>query len=115
MIVTKEQAIQREVVPGVSQIHYLDKATGSGAVSMGVVILQPGAALRQHTHKAEDAMIVIEGKGLMLVGDQEIPIEEGMALLAPANTLHGLKNNSDKPLRIVYTWPAVEVQRFFPE
>jgi len=115
MIVKKEEAIHREVVPGVSQIHYLDKNTGAGAVSMGIVILQPGAALKQHTHKAEDAMIVIEGKGLMLVGDEEHPIEEGMALLAPANTLHGLKNNSDKPLRIVYTWPAVDVARYFPE
>lgn len=113
MIINKEQAIHKEVIPGIQQIHYIDKSTGSGAVSLGIIVLQPGTSLRQHTHKVEDAMVVIEGKGLMLENGVEHPIEEGMALLAPANTFHGLKNNSDKPLKIVYTWPSVDVERFF--
>ncbi|MCR4443386.1 MAG: cupin domain-containing protein [Peptococcaceae bacterium] len=113
MIVKKEQAIHREVVPGVFQTHYIDKSSGAGGVSMGVVTLQPGAGLKPHTHKVEDAMIIIEGKGLFILGDREYPIEEGMAVMAPAGTPHGLRNNGDKPLRIVYTWPAVEVERYF--
>ncbi|MDX9872590.1 MAG: cupin domain-containing protein [Clostridia bacterium] len=114
MIVPKEKALHKEVIPGVQQIHYIDKGSGAGAVSLGMVILQPGAVLRQHIHKVEDAMLVIEGRGVMMDNGVEYPIEEGMGLLAPANTLHGLKNNSDKPLKIVYTWPSVEVERFFP-
>lgn len=113
MIVTKEQAIQREIMPGISQIHYIDKFSGSGGVSMGTVTLQPGTALKVHTHKLEDAMIIIEGKGLFVLGDKEHSIEQGMAVVAPAGMPHGLKNNSDKPLTIVYTWPSVDVERVF--
>ncbi|MDX9872880.1 MAG: cupin domain-containing protein [Clostridia bacterium] len=115
MIIKKEQAIQRELVPGVHQIHYIDKVTGTGGVSMGTVTLQPGAALKVHKHKVEDAMVIIEGKGIFILGDKEYPIEEGMAVYAPAATPHGLKNNSDAPLRIVYTFPAVDVERYFVE
>jgi len=113
MIIKKEQAIQRELLPGAFQIHYIDKASGAGGVSMGTVTLQPGTALKPHTHKVEDAMIIIEGKGLFILGDKEYPIEKGMAVMAPAGMIHGLKNNGDMPLIIVYTWPSVEVERFF--
>jgi quercetin dioxygenase-like cupin family protein len=113
MIIFKEQATQREVAPGVYQIHYLDKASGAGGVSMGIVTLQPGCGLKTHTHKVEDAMIVLEGKGLFLLGENEHPVEAGMAVIAPAGMPHGLKNNGSAPLKIVYTWPSVEVERFF--
>ena len=113
MIIKEEDAIQRELVPGLFQIHYIDKSSGAGGVSMGVVTLMPGAQLKTHVHKLEDAMIVIEGKGLLILEGEEYPIEEGMGLLAPAGKPHGLKNNSDKPLRIVYTWPGVDVERVF--
>jgi len=113
MIIKKEKAIQKEIVPGVFQIQYIDKFSGSGAVSMGAVTLQAGAALKVHIHKVEDAMVVIEGKGVFILGGEEHPIEEGMALLAPAGMPHGLVNTSNAPLKIVYTWPSVEVERFF--
>lgn len=115
MVVRKDEAIQREVAPGVFQIHYLDKHSGAGGVSMGHVTLQPGAALRVHTHTVEDAMVVVEGNGTFVQGDEEHAIEQGMALLAPAGVPHGLKNDSNGPLRIVYTWPSVDVERFFIE
>lgn len=115
MIIKKELAIQREIVPGVSQIHYIDKFSGSGGVSMGMVTLQAGTAIKVHTHKVEDAMVILEGKGIFILGDKEHPVEEGMAVIASAGTPHGFKNNSDAPLRLVYTWPSVEVERFFPE
>lgn len=113
MIVKKEDAIQRELVPGLFQIHYIDKYNGAGGVSMGVVTIMPGAGLKTHVHKLEDAMVVIEGKGLFILEGVEYPIEEGMGLLAPAGKPHGLKNNGDSPLRIVYTWPSVDVERVF--
>lgn len=113
MIIEKSQAKQNEVVPGVHITHYIDKDKGSGGVSMGVVVLLPGAQIRSHIHKVEDAMIVVAGSGIFVLDGIEHHIEEGMSLLAPAGVPHGLKNNGNTPLRIVYTWPSVEVERIF--
>jgi len=113
MIIKKEEAVQKELVPGVFQIHYIDKASGAGAVSMGIVTLQPGCGLKTHTHKVEDAMIILEGQGIFSLGEQQHPVTAGMAVIAPAGMAHGLKNNGTVSLKIVYTWPSVEVERFF--
>ncbi len=113
MIVDKTQAKQNEISPGVCITHYIDKDKGSGGVSMGMVELLPGTHIKKHFHKVEDSMIVIAGEGIFIVDDTEYPIKEGMGLLAPAGVPHALKNNGHIPLRIVYTWPSVEVERFF--
>lgn len=113
MIITGEKAIKREIVPGVFQTHFIDKQFGSGGVSMGMVTIQPGAGIPPHVHRVEDAMVVVEGEGIFLVGEQGIPFKAGMGLLAPAGVRHGLKNNGENPLKIVYTWPSIEVERFF--
>ncbi len=115
MIIQKDKAIQREILPGVSQIHYIDKYSGAGGISMGVVSMEPGTAIKPHVHRVEDAMVILEGKGLFILEGTEYPIEAGMAVIAPAGKAHGLKNNSDALLRIVYTWPSVDVERFFLE
>lgn len=113
MVINQEEAVQRELVPGVFQTHYIDKHTGAGGVSMGTVTLGPGTALKLHTHKVEDAMVVVEGEGTFLLNGKEYPIREGVAVVAPAGMPHGLKNDSAYTLKIVYTWPSVEVERSF--
>ncbi len=113
MIIKKEKAIQREISSGIFQIHYIDKYSGSGGISMGVVTLQAGTALKIHTHKVEDAMVIVEGKGTFILAGEEQPIEEGMAVVAPAGMMHGLRNTSDAPLKIAYAWPSVEVEKVF--
>ena len=80
---------------------------------MGMVALEPGTAIQAHYHKVEDVMIVLDGRGLFILEGEEHPIEAGMAIIAPAGKAHGLQNNSDSVLRIVYAWPSVDVERFF--
>lgn len=111
MIIKKQQTASRELMPGITQIPYWDKDTGSGAVSMGMVTLAPGCALPPHRHKVEDAMIVIAGQGMFVVDGCEMVAEAGDALLAPAGSVHYLRNDGTVPFSVVYTWPSVEVER----
>lgn len=111
MIIKQSQASERELKPGITQTPYWDKATGSGSVSMGTVTLAPGCALPPHRHKVEDAMIVIAGKGVFVVDGQELAAEAGDALLAPAGSVHYIRNDGTVPFTVVYTWPSVEVER----
>lgn len=80
---------------------------------MGEVVLAPGTEIKGHYHKVEDVMIVLDGRGSFILDGTEHPIEAGMGIIAPAGRVHGLKNNSEANLRIVYAWPSVDVERFF--
>ncbi len=112
MIVTVEKALHQEMGPGIKRLHYLDKETGAGCVSLGTMTLEPHTSLAEHTHLVEDAMLVLEGEGIFLLDGVEYPVAKGMALLVPAGAPHSIRNNGDKPFSVVYTYPAVGVERF---
>lgn len=112
MIIKKDDISREQMYSGASRLHYIDKKTGSGTMSMGLLTLEPGGALPLHTHLVEDNMIVLEGDGILVIGEEEFEVTKGMALIAPANTPHCIRNDSNKPFTIVYAWPAHEVERF---
>jgi quercetin dioxygenase-like cupin family protein len=101
----------KEILPGVFMIRAIEHANGSPMVTMGQVTIQPGHEVPPHVHPTDDAMVIISGKGEVYSQGDNIPIEAGDHLWAPANERHGVKNVGKEPLVIVYTWPAVNVSR----
>ena len=101
--------------PGVSSHVLLNADVGAGAVTLGELIVEPGGYLRPHIHLVEEAFFIFEGSGLALVGDQEIPVSAGTAILAPTGTAHGFRNNSDAPLKMAFFYPALNPIGIFPE
>lgn len=92
--------------PGVQHRFAVNDNLGSPDCQMGEVDIAPGVGLAPHTHPVSDAMFVLAGEGVFILGEEEIPIHEGMFLVAPPNTRHGLRNTGDRNLRIVFTWPT---------
>lgn len=101
----------KEILPGVFMIRAIEHSNGSPMVTMGQVTIQPGHEVPPHVHPTDDAMVVISGKGEVYSEGDNIPIEAGDHLWAPANERHGVKNVGNEPLVLVYTWPAVNVSR----
>jgi len=88
----------------------VDRDTGAGSISAGVVILDPGAIIPAHTHLVEECVTILEGDARALVGDKVAEIRGGGAtVLAPANIVHGMRNIGSTPLKLVIAYPAVEV------
>lgn len=56
--------------------------------------LEPGQEVFLHTHPtADDIWIVLEGEGIYFMGDgKEAAIGKGMAVLAAADQVHGMRN-----------------------
>jgi len=94
--------------PGVTHRLAVGKLLGSTSIQMGELVLAPGAAIPVHHHDVDDAMLVISGRGRCVLGDEEFGLEPGVALVAPAGTRHGLRNDGTEPLRIVFAWPTAE-------
>ena len=74
--VSKHADIPAEVRgPGVTRKITVDKSTGSGAITAGVVYLEPGGTIPPHTHLVEEAMTLVEGKLKILVGTETDEVE----------------------------------------
>ena len=73
-------------------------------------LLPPHTQVPYHYHnKRESIIIVIEGKGIEIIEDEEIPIRTGDVLCIPAGEKHTILNRSDKDLRYLefFTCPPV--------
>ena len=55
----------------------LDPDAGAGAVTLGELLIDPGAELPLHKHLVEEAFFIFEGEGLALIGEDEIPVSAG--------------------------------------
>lgn len=103
---------EKEVFKGVFSRQVLNKKTGgSAAITVGELKLKPGAVLPLHVHPIEEALTVIEGAGRLTLDDQPFDIKADMTVLAPAGKKHTITNTGKGTLRIIFCFPAVEVER----
>jgi len=74
----------------------------SERVLVGLNAFEPGQEHPLHAHSGMDKLYhVIEGEGLFLLDDKEIPMHTGLLLVAPDGVPHGIRNNTDKRLAVL--------------
>lgn len=112
MSVIRDQDTERaEVFPGVFARQIVHRGRGSAAITMGEVVLQPGATLPRHLHKVEEVIFIVEGNGQVALGDETLEVSPNTTIYAPAGVRHQFTNTGAIPLRLVFAFPAVEVER----
>lgn len=93
----------------------ISSATGAAA-SAGVYFeLEPGAHLGVHTDSSEELLIVLEGSGEGVVGDERARVEPGTVVVVPAMVPHDMVNTGDGPLRVLGTFAGSTVVATFEE
>lgn len=111
--VSRHEEIQGEARgPGVTRKLTIDKSTGAGAITAGVVYIEPGGLIPPHTHLVEEAITLIEGRVRILDGTETAEVTAPASWLAPANTVHATRNIGNGPATLVIAYPAVEVAAF---
>lgn len=66
--------------------------------ALDLYCLLPGQAQKVHSHDATDKYyVVLEGRVVVTVGDEERECGPGWAALAPPGVAHGVRNASDSP------------------
>jgi quercetin dioxygenase-like cupin family protein len=63
--------------------------------------LQPGDTIAKHAAPLAIYFLVLEGKGIVQIGDESQEVEANTLIESPANAGHGWKNESDELLRIL--------------
>jgi mannose-6-phosphate isomerase-like protein (cupin superfamily) len=65
----------------------------SGRMMVGLNAFEPGQEHARHAHEGMDKVYhVIEGEGLFLLEDGDVPLQAGVLLVAPERVPHGIRN-----------------------
>jgi mannose-6-phosphate isomerase-like protein (cupin superfamily) len=102
-----------ELMPFASEIDHtrrvratfpISSATGTAASCAVYFELDPGTHVGVHTDSSEEFIIVLEGEGLALLGEDTAPVREGQVLVVPAMERHDVTNTGTTPLRVLGTF-----------
>ncbi|HHX63741.1 MAG TPA: cupin domain-containing protein [Chloroflexi bacterium] len=66
--------------------------------------LQPGHDMEGHAHPTEEIYFFHKGRGVVVVGDEEHPVEAGDVVEIPPDTYHTVRNPSNDELYWFALW-----------
>lgn len=70
-------------------------------VQVSMVTLQPGEALKRHITPVDVFFYILEGEGLVEIGDETERVSTDMLVDSPARIPHRLLNESDQVFRFL--------------
>ncbi|HKK51989.1 MAG TPA: cupin domain-containing protein [Myxococcota bacterium] len=74
----------------------------SERILVGLNAFEPGQAHALHAHEGMDKVYqVLQGRGVFLLEDRELPMEPGLMLVAPEGVPHGIRNEGDGRLVVL--------------
>lgn len=75
---------------------------GNQKLSFARAVIEPGGATASHLHKtSEEIYHVVQGSGMMTLGDEQFPIASGDTVCISPQLPHRVKNTGGEPL-IIY-------------
>jgi mannose-6-phosphate isomerase-like protein (cupin superfamily) len=91
-----------KVVPGVNP-HHVDarKVYDSEHATAVVITLQPREALKKHITPVDVFFYVLEGTGVVEIGDEKQTVEKDMLVESPARIPHKWSNESKSVFRVL--------------
>jgi quercetin dioxygenase-like cupin family protein len=101
---------KRTDLPGGSWVCELASGPLNGAerTTMGFSTWKPGASTKQMVHETEEMAFIVSGEGKLSVGDRFVPYKAGQGVLIPAGVPHGVVNDSDQDMTMVYIFSYPE-------
>jgi mannose-6-phosphate isomerase-like protein (cupin superfamily) len=74
----------------------------SAQLLVGLNAFEPGQSHALHAHAGMDKVYsVVEGEGVFLLSDRELPMRSGDLLVAPEGVPHGVRNTGSGRLLVV--------------
>jgi mannose-6-phosphate isomerase-like protein (cupin superfamily) len=96
----------------------LISATLSGSTDLNVSWgrIMPGQHhLRHHHPDASEFYVVLSGEPLVHLGDTSFRAAPGAAVYIPANVIHGITNDTDRPIEMVVGMSVPARWQFVPD
>jgi len=110
-IVKNERVKVEQMYPLVERKELIGRKMGAAAITMGEITIYPGGEIPLHSHKVEDAVLLREGRGEIHMDGEVFKVEAPMSILIPAGVKHRVINTGSEPIKIIFGFPAIEVER----
>lgn len=79
------------------------RTVGATSGFMGVAIIRPGEAIREHYHPySEEFMFVVDGEVIASVDGRDQVVTARQGMLVPVDARHRLVNRSDRDVCLVF-------------
>jgi mannose-6-phosphate isomerase-like protein (cupin superfamily) len=110
VVVVGHDGGKRSDIPGGSWVCELlsGPRTGASATMLGFSSWAPGADTKQLVHEVDELCYIVSGEGKLSVGEELVPFRAGEAVLVPAGVPHGVVNDSQADMRMVYVFSHPE-------
>lgn len=97
------KAVQVKDVASKPNPHGVDARSLSDTENAQVVhiTLQPGEALKKHITPVDVVFYVLQGRGVVEIGEERAQADADTLIESPARIAHRWINESDRPLRIL--------------
>lgn len=91
--------------PSMQNQHGVDvrKMYEDGKIQVLQICLKPGDCIEKHTMPLDAIFYIIEGKGIVSIGNEDNEVIRDTLIASPAQLERGWKNTGDTPLRILVT------------
>jgi quercetin dioxygenase-like cupin family protein len=111
MIIRKPDQVQPKpmTMPGADRVQMrlmVGREDGAPTFAMRVFDIEPGGQTPHHQHNYEHEVMVLEGRGVAVSGDEPNDVAAGDVIFVPANELHQFRNTSDQTFRFMCIVPT---------
>ena len=108
VVVSSAEAKMVHEVFGDARFYFEGRTDLLKSMTAGSLVLKPGMEPHPpHQHPEEEFMLVTEGTGEILVGDQVTQVGPGAMMYCAGNKLHGIENTGKVPMTFYfYKWLA---------
>jgi quercetin dioxygenase-like cupin family protein len=100
--VTAEPVIEE---PGVTVRWLVSQLDETPRYALRLYEIEPGCATASHIHYWEHQVFVLVGRGAVIAGDEEAPLEEGDMVFMPPEERHRFVNRGNRPFRFLMVLP----------
>jgi quercetin dioxygenase-like cupin family protein len=88
---------------------------GSTSLTIGLSTFQPGSVIPLHTHNVEEAITILEGEAVAIIEGGEHIVRPYDTTFVPPGTAHHFRNDSDRPMKFLWTYGGAHVTRTYVE
>ncbi len=90
-------------VPIMDTAHNLDARNlfTSDDVVITIITLKPGQSLRKHITPVDVNFYVLQGTGIIQIGDEKLQVQKDTLIESPKDILHCWYNESNEDLRVM--------------
>jgi mannose-6-phosphate isomerase-like protein (cupin superfamily) len=94
--------VQQRLAAGTGGYEIVHRSPG---LEIGVYVLVAPEPDRQSPHEDDEIYVVLEGRGVLTVENEQIPVEQGKAVFVPAGAEHRFTGYEGLSLIVIFTRP----------